>query len=162
MKKGALHKRIKTFKYPDLKIYLLRVRLGVSSCKILLLDIKMKSKTKINKQLRKKRNPFLVDTIIDTRKNDKWMRVSEILSSPRKNKLEKNLDTINKESKEGDTIVIPGKVLSVGELNKKIKVVAFSFSENAKNKILKSGGKISTIVEEIKKNPKAEGVKILE
>jgi large subunit ribosomal protein L18e len=122
----------------------------------------MKSKTKINKQLRKKRNPFLVDTIIDTRKNDKWMRVSEILSSPRKNKLEKNLDTINKESKEGDTIVIPGKVLSVGELNKKIKVVAFSFSENAKNKILKSGGKISTIVEEIKKNPKAEGVKILE
>lgn len=122
----------------------------------------MKSKTKINKQLRKKNNPELVETIMDARKNKKWYRVSEILSSPRKNKLEKNLDIINKESKDGETIVIPGKVLSVGELDKKIRIIALSFSKNAREKILKSGGKVSTIFEEIKKNPEAKEVKILE
>lgn len=95
----------------------------------------MKSKTKINKQLRKKQNPDLVDTIINARKNKKWFRVSEILSSPRKNKLEKNLDMINKESKDGETIVIPGKVLSVGELDKKIRIIALSFSKNAREDI---------------------------
>jgi large subunit ribosomal protein L18e len=122
----------------------------------------MKSKTKINKQLRKKNNPQLVDTIMETRKNKGWYRVSEILSSPRRNKVEKNLDIINKESKDGEVLVVPGKVLSVGELDKKIKVVALNFSESAKDKILNSGGKISTIIEEVKKNPEAKGIKILE
>jgi large subunit ribosomal protein L18e len=122
----------------------------------------MKSKTKINKQLRKKGNPELVETIMDARKNKGWYRVSEILSSPRKNKLQKNLNIINKESKDGETIVIPGKVLSVGELDKKIRIIALSFSKNAREKILKSGGKVSTIFEEIKKNPEAKEVKILE
>ncbi len=121
----------------------------------------MKSNTKINKQLRKKRNPYLVDTLIHAKKNEKWAIISNVLSSPRKNKVEKNLDEINKESKDGENIVVPGKVLSMGELDKKIKIIAFGFSKNAEEKILKAGGKISTILDEIKKNPEAKGVKIL-
>ena len=66
-----------------------------------------------------------------------------------------------KESKEGDTIVIPGKVLSQGELTKRIKIVAFSFSERAKEKLLSSKCGVSTIKDEIKKNPKAEGIRIV-
>ena len=122
----------------------------------------MKSNTKINKQLRKKRNPYLVDTLIHAKKNKKWAIISNVLSSPRKNRLEKNLDEINKESKEGEIIVVPGKVLSMGELDKKIKIIAFGFSKSAEEKILKAGGKISTILDEIKKNPEAKGVKILQ
>jgi large subunit ribosomal protein L18e len=122
----------------------------------------MKSKTKVNKQLRKKRNPYLVDTLIHAKKNEKWFIISNILSSPRRNRLEKNLDEINKESKEGEIIVVPGKVLSMGELDKKIKIIAFNFSKSAEEKILKAGGKISTILDEIKKNPDAKGVKILQ
>ncbi|MDD5699598.1 MAG: 50S ribosomal protein L18e [Candidatus Nanoarchaeia archaeon] len=121
-----------------------------------------KSKTKINEQLRRKRNPELVDTIIQARKSEGWKRVSEILASPRKNKVEKNLNKINEESKEGETIIIPGKVLSMGELSKKIKIAALKFSHGAEEKILKSGGKVLTILEEIKKNPDAKGIKILE
>ncbi|MCL5730450.1 MAG: uL15 family ribosomal protein, partial [Candidatus Pacearchaeota archaeon] len=68
---------------------------------------------------------------------------------------------IEEQTKEGETIVVPGKVLSMGEINKKIKIVAFNFSDGAKEKILKSGGKISTISEEIKINPDAKGVRIL-
>ncbi len=121
----------------------------------------MKSKTKVNEQSRRKRNPYLVDTLIHAKKNEGWFVISEILSSPRKNRLEKNLDEIDKESKEGDVIVVPGKVLSMGQLDKKIKIVAFGFSKNAEEKILKAGGKISIILDEIKKNPDAKGVKIL-
>ena len=123
---------------------------------------KMKSNTKINEQTRKKTNPELVGAILAAKKNESWKRVAEILSSPRKNKREENLTKINAESKDGDVIVVPGKVLSMGELNKKIKVVALSFSKGAEDKILKANSTISTIVDEIKKNPTAKAVKILE
>jgi len=122
----------------------------------------MKSNTKINEQTKKKTNPELVGAIIAAKKNEAWKRVAEILSSPRKNKREENLTKINAEAKEGDVIVVPGKVLSMGELNKKIKVVALSFSKGAEEKILKANSTISTIVDEIKKNPTAKAVKILE
>ena len=122
----------------------------------------MKSKTKISTQSKRKRNPELVETIMTAKKNDKWFRVSEILASPRKNKVEKNLEEINKGSKSEEVVVVPGKVLSMGELDKKIKGGALDFSESAKEKILKSGSKLSTILEEIKMNPEAKGVKILE
>lgn len=122
----------------------------------------MKSKTKVNKQLRKKRNPYLVDTLIHAKKNEGWFAISNILASPRRNRVEKNLDEINKESKDGEIIVVPGKVLSMGQLDKKIKIIAFGFSKSAEEKILKSGGKISTILDEIKKNPDAKDIKILQ
>ncbi|HTY44350.1 MAG TPA: 50S ribosomal protein L18e [Patescibacteria group bacterium] len=122
----------------------------------------MKSKTKISRQLERKQNPYLAETVIHAKKNDKWKRVAEILSSPRKNRLEKNLVKINEESKDGEVVVIPGKVLSVGNLDKKIRIIALNFSHGAEEKILKSGSKISTILDEIKKNPEAKGVKILE
>ena len=72
-----------------------------------------------------------------------------------------NLTDINDGSKEGDTVVVPGKVLSQGEINKKIKVVAFGFSKKAREKLMKSKSDPTAISEEIKKNPDAKGVKIL-
>ena len=121
----------------------------------------MKTKTKISKQEKRKTNPELVETIRKARKNEKWLEVAGILSSSRKKRAEINLDKINKESKEKDIIVIPGKVLSQGEINKKIKVVALGFSESAKEKLLNSKCEIVSILEEIKKNPEAKGIKIL-
>jgi large subunit ribosomal protein L18e len=121
----------------------------------------MKSKTKIEKQLNKKTNPELVRTIIEAKKKNGWIKIAEILSGPRINKINVNLDKINEEVKEGETIVIPGKVLSEGNLDKKIKIVAFNFSEKAKDKISKSKGEFLTILEEIKKNPEAKNVRII-
>lgn len=121
----------------------------------------MKTKTQIETQLRRKTNPELVKTIIEAKKGEKWLEVAGILSSPRVKKINVNLDKIEKEAKEGEVIVVPGKVLSEGELSKKIKVVAFSFSEKAKEKISKAKGETLTILEEIKKNPDGKGIKIL-
>jgi large subunit ribosomal protein L18e len=121
----------------------------------------MKSKTLIEKQLEKKTNPELVKTIIEAKKKKNWLGVAAALSGPRAKRTSMNLDKINDEAKEGETVVIAGKVLSQGELNKKIKVVALSFSEMAKEKILKAKGETLTILEEIKKNPDAKNVRFL-
>ena len=121
----------------------------------------MKNKTKIEQQLKRKNNSELVDTIIAAKKKKAWLEVAGILSSPRVKKINVNLDKINEEAKDGETIVIPGKVLSEGELNKKVKIIAFSFSGKAKEKILNAKGEVLNILDEIKKNPDAKNVRII-
>jgi large subunit ribosomal protein L18e len=121
----------------------------------------MKNKTKIEKQLKRKTNSDLVNTIIVAKKKNGWLEIAGILSSPRVKKINVNLDKINEETKEGEIVVVPGKVLSEGELNKKLKIVAFNFSEKAKEKILNAKGEVLNILDEIKKNPEAKGVKII-
>jgi large subunit ribosomal protein L18e len=121
----------------------------------------MKSKTKISKQLERKSNSILMETVIAGKKQEAWIGVAGVLSGPRRNKICINLEKINKESKTGETIIIPGKVLSQGEIDKKIKVVALSFSEKAKEKLLSAKCDISYIIDEIKSNPSAKGIKVI-
>ncbi len=121
----------------------------------------IKTKTKIEKQMQKKTSTELVKTIIAAKKNKAWIRVAEILSGPRKNRANLNLEEIDKKVEEDETVVIPGKVLSQGSVNKKIKIIALNFSEKAKEKLLKSKCEVLSIIEEIKKNPGADKVKIL-
>ncbi len=121
----------------------------------------MKSKSKIEKQLKRKTNPLLAETIIFCKKNKKWFKIAEILTGSRKKRINLNLGEINKRVKNGERVVIPGKVLSQGELDKKIKIIALNFSERAMEKIKKCGSDVSTILEEIKKNPEAKGFNLL-
>lgn len=120
-----------------------------------------KTKSKIEQQLKRKKNMELVETIIKAKKSEKWIKIAEKISSPRRKRIEINLNEINEKSKNGETILVPGKVLSQGELNKKIKIAAINFSEKAKEKIAKSGASSLSILELIKENPNAQGIKIL-
>ena len=121
----------------------------------------MKSKTKIEEQLQRKNNPDLIKIIILAKKNNAWLDVARILSGTRKNRINLNLEEINEKSKDGEKVVVIGKVLSQGRLEKKIKIIALSFSERAKEKILKAGGEFSILLEEIKKNPNGEKLRFL-
>ena len=124
----------------------------------------MKSKTKIEKQVQKKTNSTLVATIIAAKKHKNWLPVAQILSGSRRNQVALNLSEIDellKDLKEVGTIVVPGKVLSQGELSKKIKIVALNFSGKAKEKLDKEKTPSSSIIDEIKKNPEAKGVRVL-
>ena len=121
----------------------------------------MKTKTKISKQEERKTNPGLVETIRAGKKHKAWMQLAGILASSRKNWRSANLNEIEKETKLGDIIAVPGKILSQGDVTKKIRVVAFSFSKKAKEKLLNSKTEIVSIIDEIKKNPEAKGVKFL-
>jgi large subunit ribosomal protein L18e len=89
-----------------------------------------------------------------------WKRVAEDLEKPTRARRIVNIFKIDANTQDGDTIIVPGKVLGEGDLTKKITVVAFSFSDEARSKIQKSG-KVMTISELIKNNPKAAKVKIL-
>ena len=121
----------------------------------------MKTKSQIEKQLHKKTNSKLVETIIACKKNKNWIKIAEILAGPRKNRINLNLEELDKKIENEKIVVIPGKVLSQGELDKKIKIVALGFSEKTKEKIKKSGSEGITIIEEIKNNPDAKGIKII-
>ena len=111
--------------------------------------------------MKKKTSSLLVKTIISAKKNKGWLKVAEILSGPRKKRVNINLEKINKEAEKGEKIVVPGKVLSQGEINKKLKIIALDFSEKAKEKLLKSKSESSSIIEEIQKNPEAKEIRIL-
>lgn len=120
----------------------------------------MKSKTKIEKQAKRKLNPELVETIFLAKKNKNWIKVAEMLTRPKKKFIRVNLNKINKEVKEGEKIVVPGKILGGGNLQKKIKIIAFSFSNSAIEKIKKANSEFSYIKEEIKINPEAKNLRI--
>jgi len=90
-----------------------------------------------------------------------WRDVSDRLMAPQKNRVEKNLSAINNVTSKGDTIVIPGKVLSDGYLDKAITVACYAISSSALKKLEASGSKRITIEELLEKNPSGSGVKII-
>ena len=109
------------------------------------------SKRKIEKRARKKKNPNLVDAIIKIKKKNP--HIAKLLALPVKKHARVNLKKIEAMVKEGDKILIPGKILSSGNLSKKIKIVAWSASEKAKEKIAKAKAEFVHIKDELKKNP---------
>ena len=70
-----------------------------------------------------------------------------------------NVLEIERLAKANQTVVVPGKVLGVGELTKPVNVAALNFSSQARAKIEKSGGKAFAISELMAGVPK--GTKIL-
>ncbi|MFH1307478.1 MAG: 50S ribosomal protein L18e [archaeon] len=119
------------------------------------------SKTKIDRKLEKKTSPELVETILKLKKNDFWTQVANMISGPTRKQASLNLDQIDRNTKEGDTILVPGKILGQGEVTKKIRAVALYFSASAIVKLKDKKCEIVNILEEFKVNPKFQGVKIL-
>tara|TARA_Y100000310_G_scaffold26446_2_gene25227 strand:- start:5110 stop:5481 length:372 start_codon:yes stop_codon:yes gene_type:complete len=119
-------------------------------------------KTQIERKLKRKTDKELVGTIIAGKKKDSWNLVSMKISKPNRKQTDLNLDEIDSRSEEGDVVVVPGKVLGLGEIKKKIKISALAYSESAKKKLTEDGIEFNLIGEEIKKNPEAKDVRILE
>jgi large subunit ribosomal protein L18e len=90
-----------------------------------------------------------------------WKRLADELERPTRQRREVNLFTIDLTANDNETIVVPGKVLGEGELNKPVSVAAFKFSESAREKIVRAKGKILTIADLMKSNPKGKNVRIL-
>ena len=90
-----------------------------------------------------------------------WRDVAERLSKPRSRRIIVNLSRINRYSVDGETVLVPGKVLGSGKLDHPVKVAAFSFSKTARAKILEAGGEVMTIQDLINRNPKGLKVKLM-
>jgi large subunit ribosomal protein L18e len=90
-----------------------------------------------------------------------WRTVAEKLSKPTRQRVEVNIGEIERYANPGETILVPGVVLANGVLTKPVNVAAWRFSTNAAKKIKETNGKILTIEELLKENPKGTGVKIM-
>ena len=109
-------------------------------------------------------NPELINLIRNLKKLSNsqevklWKRIALDLSKPTRIRRKVNIYKIDKFTRDGETAIVPGKVLSVGELTKKIKIAAYQFSESAKEKLKDNA---LTIEELMEKNPKGSKVRII-
>jgi large subunit ribosomal protein L18e len=115
----------------------------------------------------KKSNPRLVTLISllkDTSRQNEvnlWRDVAARLEAPTRNYAEVNLSKINRYAGNGETILVPGKVLGSGALEMSVRIAALNFSEAAANKIQAANGQCLTIEELVKDNPKASHIRVL-
>ncbi|MBR9690597.1 50S ribosomal protein L18e [Candidatus Woesearchaeota archaeon] len=90
-----------------------------------------------------------------------WKRIAKDLEKPTRIRRIVNLSKINRFTKANDVVVVPGKVLGSGEIDKKLTVAAYQFSGSAEKKIKDAKGNALTLDELAKKNPKGAKVKII-
>ena len=106
----------------------------------------------------------LIDLLRDNSRKQNaniWGRIAADLEKPTRQRRLVNIYKLDKYTKENETVIVPGKVLGTGELSHKINVAAFSFSDGAKEKILKAKGQCLTITELLQKNPNGKDIRIL-
>ena len=106
--------------------------------------------------MKHKMDTSLVETIIKLKKSNPLL--AKELARPKRRWPAVNLkdvDMIN-----GD-VLVAGKILSAGDLSKPKKIVAWSASDKAIEKIKDAKSTFISIVEEMKKNPKLNGYDIL-
>jgi len=115
---------------------------------------KMINKTQIEKRIRHKTNPELVGVLIKLKKSNP--EIAKLFARPVKRWARVNLDEI-----EGDKVLIGGKVLSSGELKEKSKIIAWSASGQALEKIEKAGGEFINLKDVVHKDIKLEDFKVL-
>lgn len=119
------------------------------------------SKTKIKFRSKVKTNPSVVETLNLALKNKSWLSIAKVIAGSRRAYKKINLVDVENNSENGDVVVVIGKVLSGGDLTKKVKLRAMSYSKSAEEKLKASKIDYGFVLEEIKKNTKCEGVKLL-
>ncbi len=114
------------------------------------------NKTKIEKRMKGKKDPLLIETIIKLKKTNP--EVAKELAKPKRRWSAMNLKDID--LVDGD-VLIAGKVLSAGDLTSKKRIIAWSFSEKAKEKIDGIKGEAILITKEMEKNPELNNLMFL-
>ncbi|MEM0064114.1 MAG: 50S ribosomal protein L18e [Metallosphaera sp.] len=79
--------------------------------------------------------------LLDKQNKGIWKAVAKEIDVPSRKSRIINLYKINKFTKDNDVVVVPGKVLGIGNLDHRVTVIALDFSASALNKINKAGGK---------------------
>ncbi|MFT4893167.1 MAG: large subunit ribosomal protein L18e [Candidatus Nanohaloarchaea archaeon] len=107
-------------------------------------------------------NPVLLNTIELLQEQDAsvWNEVAENLGKVNRRRPEVNLSDIERNTEDGDTVVVPGKVLGSGRLTKDVEVAAFKASNSAKNHI-NENGEFKFIEDLVDENPEGSDVKVI-
>ncbi len=112
-------------------------------------------------------NPQLKELLTELRtagfSGDKpvYRRILMDLERPTRQRRIVNISRLNRHTEANDVVIIPGKLLSSGELDHQLTVVAFKFSNGAAEKVHAAKGKAVTLTDFIKQNPDLKKVKII-
>ena len=90
-----------------------------------------------------------------------WKSIEKKFESSRSNRSEVNVSKLDNITKEGDIVIVPGKVLGSGIINHKIILSSFSISVAAMKKVIDCGGEVITINELVEQYPDGKGVRII-
>ena len=113
-----------------------------------------------------KTNPNLIELINKLNKKSKtenaaiWKDVANRLGRSNRRTAEVNLSDIARYANADETVLVPGKVLSNGDLTEKVNVAAFKFSQKAQEKIESAGGECVSIDDIMESNPKGSNIRI--
>jgi large subunit ribosomal protein L18e len=88
-------------------------------------------------------------------------RVASDLEKPSRKRREVNLSKLNNVTNEGEMIIVPGKVLGGGDINHKLTISAFKFSDGAVEKLKKSGSTIIPMEDITKEDIKGRRIRII-
>ncbi len=112
-------------------------------------------------------NPELTALIRDLKKQsqdsqtDVWRYLAERLSTSNRSRIAINVSRINRYTKEGEIVAVPGKVLGSGKATHTVTVAAFNFSDSAQSKIQDAKGTCLSIRDLMKQNPEGKNVKVM-
>ena len=112
-------------------------------------------------------NPELVSTIGYLKRKGRqhqtplWFAVADYLGKSRRSRIVLNIGQVSRHAKDGDTVVVPGKVLGSGESVPKLTIAAFKFSPSALVKVQKAGGRCIPIARLVDENPQGTKVRLL-
>ncbi len=87
-----------------------------------------------------------------------WKRIATELERPTRARRTVNLWKLEAEAKEGETLLVPGKVLGDGQLTKQVTVAAWAYSAEARRKLDK---RALTIAELLERQPDGKGIRII-
>jgi large subunit ribosomal protein L18e len=90
-----------------------------------------------------------------------WAAIAEDLERPTRKYAAVNLSALARTTKQGEVIVVPGKVLGDGEINHSITIAALGFSASAEAKLRASKATMMTIKDLMQKDPKGKTVRII-
>ena len=113
-----------------------------------------------------KTNPRLTDLIAELKSTsretdaDVWRDVADRLEKPRRTHAEVNLGRIERYAREEETVVVPGKVLGSGALQKNVTVAAVNFSSSAETKIDAVGDTVP-LEQVLEENPDGSNVRVI-
>ena len=112
-------------------------------------------------------NPELIGLIQELKKKSRekqtevWGYLAECLLASKRSRKAVNVSQLNRHTKDGDVVAVPGKVLGAGKADHAMTIAAFAFSERAQSKIREAKGNCLSIRDLMKNNPEGTNVKVM-
>jgi large subunit ribosomal protein L18e len=91
-----------------------------------------------------------------------FKEIASVLKGNRRARPEPNLGHINRVVKDGDVIVVPGKLLGTGALeHKNVTIGALAWSESCIEKVKAAGAKLLSLPQMLEQYPKGSNIRLV-